>query len=413
LNPFLNEPPVPTGLIQFHARPLSLNGLRRYRGLVLTWQMPHALEQKFLIVGAMSMLVSQCVKKCRLDPIRVVQAKSNKGQAMDTLYRRWLILGMIPRHGNTITVARIVEQLLALTNLDAVSTRSVQRDLEELSYRFPIMSKLLGRTLEWSWMEGKQITLPAMDPHTALSFQLVNSYLSTMLPKSSVRYLQPYFRNAAEVLEGNPEFPLSHWLDQVRVMHRSLRMEPPSFREGVPETVYDALLRKRRISASYRPRGEKRSKSYPELNPLGLVFVESLIYLVASIKDYPNPVQFLLHRMESAVLLEKPVTAPEGFSVQGYIESGEFSYPIGVNKIRLKALFDRGAAAYLHETPLPGTLSLTDQDADSILLEAEIEDSHQLRWWLKGFGAQVEVLEPQQLRREFKEMAANLKAMYR
>jgi len=332
---------------------------------------------------------------------------------MDTLYRRWLILGMIPRHGNAITVARIVEQLLHLTNLEAVSIRSVQRDLEELSYKFPIVSKLLGRTLEWSWMEGKQITLPAMDPHTAITFQLVNSYMSTMLPKSSVRYLQPYFRNAAEVLESNPDFPLAHWLEQIRVIPRSLQMEPPGFKEGVPETVYDALLRKRRISASYRPRGEKSTKSYPELNPLGLVFVESLIYLVASIKDYPNPVQFLLHRMESATILEKPVQAPEGFSVQGYIESGEFSYPLGGKKIRFKALFDREAAAYLHETPLPGTLSLTDHGADTILLEAEIEDSHQLRWWLKGFGAQVEVLEPQQLRRDFKSMAASLKALYR
>ena len=81
---------------------------------------------------------------------------------------------------------------------------------------------------------------------------------------------------------------------------------------------------------------------------------------------YPNSVQFLLHRIKSATLLETPATTPEGFSVQGYIESGEFSYPIGGNKIRIKSLFDRDAAACLHETPLPGTLSLTDHDADSI-----------------------------------------------
>jgi len=332
---------------------------------------------------------------------------------MDTLYRRWLILGMIPRHGNSITVARIVEQLRRITNLDAISIRSVQRDLDELSGRFPILSTLRGRTLEWSWIEGRQIMLPAMDPHTALTFQLANSYLSAMLPLSSLRYLQPYFKNAAEVLESNPEFPLSHWLDQVRVVPRSLQMEPPRFAEGVPETVYDALLRQKRISASYRPRGEQRVRAYAELNPLGLVFVESLIYLVASIKDYPNPVQFLLHRMESAALLDKPATVPHGFSVQGYIESGEFSYPFGGNKIRLKALFDRDAAAYLHETPLPGTLTLAEQGPESILLEAEIEDSHQLRWWLKGFGTQVEVLEPPELRAYFKKLATGLKAMYR
>ena len=202
---------------------------------------------------------------------------------MDTLYRRWLILAMIPRHGNTITVSAIVERLVATTNLEAISLRSVQRDLEELSGKLPILSEQKGRTLHWSWMEDRHILLPAMDPHTALTFQLVNSYMSTMLPKPSIRYLQPYFRNATEVLETNPDFPLSHWLDKVRMVPRNLRMEPPSFKEGVPETVYDALLRKRRISASYRPRGEKRIKDYTELNPLGLVFVDSLIYLVASI----------------------------------------------------------------------------------------------------------------------------------
>jgi len=324
---------------------------------------------------------------------------------MDTLYRRWLILGMIPRHGNSITVARIVEMLLATTNLEAISTRSVQRDLEELSGTLPIVSEQKGRTLRWSWMEGSHFMLPAMDPHTALTFQLVNSYMSSMLPKPSISYLQPYFKNAAQVLEGNPEFPLSSWMDNVRVLPRGLRMELPCFKEGVPETVYDALLRKKRLSASYRPRGERRVKAYLELNPLGLVFVENLIYLVASIKDYTNPVQFLLHRMESASLLDKPATVPEGFSVQGYIESGEFSYPIGGRKIRMKALFDRDAAAYLHETPVPGTLSLADHDGDTMLLEAEVEDSHQLRWWLKGFGAQVEVLEPPELRRDFQEMA--------
>jgi predicted DNA-binding transcriptional regulator YafY len=331
---------------------------------------------------------------------------------MDTLYRRWLILGMIPRHGNTVTVQRIADRLCEITNLEKISIRSVQRDMEELSANLPIVSELNGRTLHYNWMEGRQITLPGMDPHTALTFQLVNAFMGTMLPKPSLRYLEPFFRNAAEVLEGNPEFPLSHWLDRVRIVPRSLKMEAPRFKEEVTETVYDALLRNRRISASYRPRGEKCLKTYKELNPLGLVFVENLIYLLASIKDYPNPVQFLLHRMESATMLDKEASDLEGFSVQGYIESGEFSYPIGGKKIRLKALFDRDAAAYLHETPVPGTLALTEHDEEYLMLEADIEDSHQLRWWLKGFGAHVEVLEPQELRDEFKAMAAALNTMY-
>jgi hypothetical protein len=52
-------------------------------------------------------------------------------------------------------------------------------------------------------------------------------------------------------------------------------------------------------------------------------------------------------------------------------------------------LFAREAAAYLHDTPAPGTLSLTDYDEATVLLEAEVADSRQLRWWLRGFGDEV------------------------
>jgi hypothetical protein len=93
--------------------------------------------------------------------------------------------------------------------------------------------------------------------------------------------------------------------------------------------------------------------------------------------------------MESAVLQEKQATISESFTLQGYIESGEFSYPLGKAPIRLKALFAREAAAYLHDTPAPGTLSLTDYDEATVLLEAEVADSRQLRWWLRGFGDEV------------------------
>ena len=87
-------------------------------------------------------------------------------------------------------------------------------------------------------------------------------------------------------------------------------------------------------------------------------------------------------------------------------------YPLGKETIRLKALFAREAAAYLHDTPVPGTLSLTDYDEATVLLEAEVADSRQLRWWLRGFSDEVEVLEPAELRKEFTAMGENLARIY-
>lgn len=333
---------------------------------------------------------------------------------MDTLYRRWMILSMIPRYGSSITTSRITNRLNAVST-EGTAVRTIQRDLEELSGPFPIVYEQEGRTFHWSWMEdAPRYDVPVMDPQTALTFHLVREHLTPLLPASSLKYLESYFTTAASILSGNSEMPLAQWRDKVRKISRGLQMEPPQFRPGVAEVVYEALLRERSLKVSYRPRLENSAKEYKELNPLSLVLVDNLIYLVATIGEYTNPLQFLLHRVEEVTMLDRPAALPEGFSLQGYIESGEFSYPVGSETILLKALFEKDAAAYLQETPLPGLISLTDdEEEETVLLEAEVLYSRQLRWWLRGFGDAVEVLEPAELREEFREMALNLKNIYR
>ncbi|MBJ6799716.1 helix-turn-helix transcriptional regulator [Geomonas propionica] len=332
---------------------------------------------------------------------------------MKTMYRRMQILSMIPRSG-TITTQQIEERLGA-RGVEGISRRMIQRDLEAIhsSGYFPIRYEEDGQAYYWSWVDGAQILkVGAMEPHTALTYCLVNERMPNILPSSSHRYLDPYFRSAQALLDDQSELPVSRWREKVRTIPRSLQMTPPRMDDHVTDTVYEAVLRERRISLSYRPRGENTPKEYPWINPLGLVFVESLVYLVATIKEYANPVQFLLHRVDTATLRDEAALVPEGFSLQAYIESGEFSYPVGDTIINLRALFERRAAAYLFDTPLPGTKRLEDFDEKRVLLEAEVLDSLQLRWWLRGFGDDVEVLEPAGLREEFQTTANRLSRMY-
>lgn len=330
---------------------------------------------------------------------------------METLYRRWLILKMIPRHGCSITTGQIAERLGG--EIDARTVRSIQRDLVELERHFPLTFRQEGRTFHWCWQEGWQLTLPVMDPHTALTFHLVREYFTSMLPTTSVRFLELFFKIADEVLAENNDLTVTHWPEKVRVVTRGIKMDPPPSKDGVTETVYEAVLKGKRIKACYRKRDNEMAEELPELHPLGLIFVDSLIYLIATVDDNLNPNQFLLHRLEDVVLSETMAIIPEGFTLQGYIESGGFSFPVTKETIRLKALFERNAAAHLHESPLTGTVSLKDYDEERVLLEAEVLVDRQLRCWLRGFGAQVEVLAPEGLREEFRVTVERLKKMYR
>ena len=230
-----------------------------------------------------------------------------------------------------------------------------------------------------------------------------------MLPRAALTSLDSYFRTADERLRNLPVSKLSHWPDKVRTVSRSLSLEAPEVDESVLDLVYEALQQELHFEVVYqqKPGSEKKY----EVNPLGLVFVDNLMYLVATLQEYTDPLQLLIHRMKSVKLLEAKSTTPEGFSLQGYIDSGEFGYPLG-GMIELKALFVANAARHLHESKLTTSQKLTEKPDGKVLLEATVRDDVQLRWWLKGFGDKVEVVGPKGLREEFVEIAQNLLNSY-
>ena len=95
-----------------------------------------------------------------------------------------------------------------------------------------------------------------------------------------------------------------------------------------------------------------------------------------------------------------------------YIRAGGFEYPEGA-PIQLVVRFDRDAAWHLYETPLSSDQQITAEDNDWVRLTATVNDTSLLRWWLLGFGAGVEVLEPATLRTAMAETIRQMAARYR
>lgn len=338
-------------------------------------------------------------------------AKKSKNPETDAkqLTRLLLVLRMVPRRGR-ISTTEILSRLKSEYDIE-IDLRTVQRDLVDLSRTYPLLSDD-KRPAGWSWSkDALSFDLPIMDPLAALTFRMVRDSMTQMLPRAALASLDCYFRTADDRLKKLPDLRLSHWPDKVRVVSRSLTLEPPEVDEALLDSLYEALQSEICFEVEYRTRSG-RGKKYVA-NPLGLVFVDNLIYLVATLNDHNDPVQLLAHRMKSIKLLpDKPVSVPQGFRLQGYIDSGEFGYPLG-GMIKLKALFDKGAAPYLYETKLAPDQKLTEKPEGKVLLEVTVRDDVQLRWWLKGFGDKVEVVEPMSLRQEFIEMIKSMSALYK
>lgn len=327
---------------------------------------------------------------------------------MDTLYRQWLILRMIPRRGRIATI----DILTRLQTEDGIEPgiRTVQRDMNELSRQFPLVRDG-NRPAGWSWSKNAAaFDIPNMDPVAALTFKLAEEYVSQMLPNGVLTALKPYINSADERLKQCSDSNLSRWPDKVKVVSRSLAIIPPQVPEEISEAVYTALLEERRFIAKYRRVGGKTKEH--EVNPLGMVFVEGLTYLVASLNEHTDPVLLLLHRINSVTLLDKAVTIPQGFNLDDYI-ARELKFPVG-GEICLKVLFSSATDVQrLEEAPIALDQSISSREDERFELTATIEDSMQLRWWLRGYGSNVEILEPESLRTEFVAAAAGLAALYR
>ena len=328
---------------------------------------------------------------------------------MDTLYRHWLILRMIPRR-TRISTTEIHERLIDEYGIET-TLRTIQRDLITLeASKFPLECDI-NRPAGWRWrQDAPTFDIPNMDPVTALTFKLAEKHITRMMPHGVISALRPYIKAADERLKLTTESSLSRWPDKVRVVSRNLAMIPPVVTEDISDEVYLALLEERRFTADYNT-ATGRKKKY-EVNPLGMAFVDGLTYLIASLNEHEEPVLLLLHRIQQVNLLDKPVTTPVDFNLDAYIAK-ELTFPIG-GKINIILRFrNKADVQRLEEAPVSIDQNIVTLPDGHFELTATVEDTLQLHWWLRGYGTRVEVVKPDSLRKEFADMVLELAEYYK
>lgn len=311
--------------------------------------------------------------------------------------RQWQMLRLVPRFPLKVSTLDLVHRLA-----DAgfeVTRRTLQRDLARLSEIYPLVCNERSKPFGWSWAaDAAFLDIPSMDSHTALTLWLANQHLKPLLPKTTLQKLKPHIKTAEAVLNRiDTDKGAPAWRNRIRVMQQGPSLKAASIDDDVQNQVYDGLLRNRKLSVCYKPRS-KAEKEY-ELNPLGLILKGGISYLVCSIRDYSDVRVLVLHRMRQVSVLDVPLTMSDSFDLDDYIRSGEMGFKLK-GEITFKALFTKAAALHLRERALSDDQTMAEQEDGRVLLTATVQNTSELHWWLLGFGNQVEVLEPENLRRE-------------
>ena len=217
----------------------------------------------------------------------------------DTLLRTLTMMHMIPRYPKGIGTAALRGKLSAAGF--EITLRSIQRDLVELSTIVPLVNSE-NKPSAWSWhADAEALSLPALDPQTALTFKVVEAHLGSLLPASTLTFLEPWFRAASGVLNACGS-DLAAWPAKIRVIPSGPRRVSPPINREVHSTIYEALLQERLVEVGYLPLGSTAIKNYA-VHAIAIVVREQQVTLVCTVKNYGDVRHLLLHRVQSARLL--------------------------------------------------------------------------------------------------------------
>ncbi len=321
----------------------------------------------------------------------------------DQLARQWKII-------QTLIASRQGKSVPELAEMVECHTRTVYRDLEALQAAgFPVTTEREGHRMVWSLLDAHRHTLP--------------------IPLSLAELTALYFgRSLAEVLKGTVFYDALETLfakiksllpaDMLRMLDRAQAgltvTVPPAkpharYREMI-DVVSQAVLQRRRLEVVYRAMHGRADTRRP-VAPYRLLFFEGSFYILGHCGLRQDIRVFALDRIRHLALTEETFAAPEGLDIDAFLKSsfGVFHGPPANVRIR----FGKGVAGYIREKIWHPSQKVSARSDGSVIFEAEVAGTEEIKHWVMKWGGQAEVLAPDSLRREIRREAEEMMKTYK
>lgn len=325
----------------------------------------------------------------------------------ETLKRQWDMLRIIPSEPRSITAAQIHDALLQ-RRYGNLERRTVERDLNSLMEEFDLQVDKSEKPFLWSWRKDANFHYkPKITDAQGIALLLAQAHLRTLLPPQVQRELKPWFQMAHRELSGGA------WQEEhqrTAVIPSAMLLQAPLLDDTVLSHVHEALAKRRQLRATYRSKGTREGRR-SVLHPLGLIVRGQVHYLACTFNGYQDVRQLALHRLSETEVGSGMSAVPDEFDLERFAgESGRYE---AEGQIELVAVFGSAAVEHLRETPLSVDQALRDiPGRDAVEVTATVTLDQPLRWWLRAFGSQVQVLAPASLRAEMRADAEAGARMY-
>jgi predicted DNA-binding transcriptional regulator YafY len=315
---------------------------------------------------------------------------------MNLSRRQLCLLQLLPDAPKRIDCATLCGRLRA-RGFDG-DERTLQRELVSMARELPLVSDDVNRPRGWSWAHGAAPLRAAMfDPLVALGLAFVDEAFVASLPAATREELNALRAVARRVLEAYDETGPGILARRVRV---EALPSPPGGSEAL-EVVAGALLAGARIAVQRATRPSK-------LDPLGLVWRDGAVWLVARGAPAEAPVAIPIRSVKRVRHLDEPADR-SGFDLDAFLGA----CGLGGDGVDLVARVRRAARAAVEAVPLAPGQTLEPARPGELRLRARVVDDEALRARLLGWGDDVLVEAPATLAEALADTARRVSARYR
>ena len=290
-----------------------------------------------------------------------------------------------------------------LANESGVSTRTIQRDLDDLKEvgfwideetrdgnkkyftiknNLPPLNFPIGEIIALTFIEG--IVSPLEDTPYKDAFQKTLNRIRTVLPEEMRVFLEK---------AGEAYYP--HRRGQKELI------DPQIF-----ETAHRAIKERKICTVTYDSFSTGQTKTYP-ITPLRFSYYHNGYYLFCRHPNYDNLLTLAAERIQNLELTSRTFAPPDDLDIESRIQQA-FGITLE-DPIDVKVRFAASQARYIKQRIWHPSQEIEEQTNGEIILSLQAGGLYEIKSWILSHGADAEVLEPASLREEIiEELEKNL-----
>ena len=271
-----------------------------------------------------------------------------------------------------------------------VDRTTVYKDRVELERECPFIEVEPGR---WKIDRTKYLSGIRVDLHEALAL-----YLAARRASRQTRIAQPHVASALEKLAAALRQPMTERL--VKAAGAMLLQSTQPERVEVLEVIARAWVEQRKVRIVHRALRSRRPFTYT-VSPY--LIEPSLwsdgVYVIGDSDVHGGLATFKIERIEQAEALLETFAIPETFDDAELLKHAWGIWYGNEEPVMVRLRFVQGEATRrLKESIWHPTQQIEDAEDGGCIWTAQVAEWQEMLPWIRGWGADVEVLEPKELR---------------